>query len=207
MTKGLWIFGCVLGLAIVGCAPKNVVTLKRDAAPVAAINGFYERKEDGYSMWVPENYQVPKDPGLSVGDLQNMSNPAVGYGMGNGQESTTAGAKLILNDTNYKQIPGEPATGLTMNIETKGGGADIEGEFKRMTDGMMNEETTKLDLPVGPAYEIKTRVKMVTGDEVWRIHYLICDGEKVYHLEFTTTNGADAIKNIGPVVADSFRVN
>ncbi|QYK54602.1 MAG: hypothetical protein KF824_06790 [Fimbriimonadaceae bacterium] len=207
MNKGLWIFGCVLGLAVVGCAPKNVVTLKRDAAPVTPVSGYYERKEEGYSIWVPDSYEVPKDPGMSTSDLQNLSNPVVGYGMGNGQESSTAGAKLVLQDKNYKPIPGEPSTGLTVNVETKGGGADLEGEFKKLTDGIMNEETAKLDLAIGPVYEIKSRTKMVTGDEVWRIHYLICDGEKVYHLEFTTTNGADAINQIAPNVAGSFRVN
>jgi len=207
MTKGIWIIGCVLGLAAVGCAPKNVVALKRDAPPVQPIPGFYERKEAGYSIWVPETYQVPKDAGMSLGDLQNLSNPAASYGMAPPQESSNKEGTLVLHDKTYRPLPGEPATGFTVNIETKSGGADSEAEFKKISDSRMLEGSGKIELPVGPAYVVKLHNKMVTGDEVWRIKYLICDGEKVYHLEFTTTNGESAISTHAPQIAESFRVN
>jgi hypothetical protein len=196
----------VVGMVVVGCAPKNVVTLKRDAAAAEPIAGWYARDEGGYSIWVPEQYQVPKYAGASLGDLQNLSNPVVGYGMGSGEESTTANAALVLNDTTYKPIPGEPTTGLTVNIAKRGGGADLEGEAKKIQDDLLNEKSTKLDLAVGPAYEIKQKSKSIGGDEIYRMIYIICDGESVYRIDFTTTNGEQAISSIAPGVIQSFRV-
>lgn len=195
-----------VGLILVGCGPKNVVTLKRDAAAAEPIAGWYARDEGTYSLWVPESYQVPKNAGASLGDLQNMSNPVVGYGMGSGEESTTANAALILNDSNYKPIPGEPATGLTVNISKKGGGADLDGEVKRITDDLINEKKTKLDLAVGPAYEITHRSKSIGGDEIARMIYIICDKETLYRFDFTTTNGETTIASVAPGVIQSFRV-
>ncbi|ARU40904.1 hypothetical protein CCB80_07005 [Armatimonadetes bacterium Uphvl-Ar1] len=196
----------VVGVVLVGCGPKNVVTLKRDAAPAVAQPGWYARNESGFSMMVPESYQVPRDPGLSMQDLGNLSSPAVSYGMTPGQESTTANATLILNDKNYRPLPGEPTTGLTVNIKKVGGGADLEGEAKRVSENLMNDDMTKVELPVGPGYQIKHHGKMVTGDEVWRLIYVVCDGETVYRVDFTTTHGADTIGNVGPGVMESFRV-
>lgn len=198
--------GVVLALVLVGCGPKNVVTLKRDAPAAEVATGWYAREEDGYSIVVPESYQVPRDSGMSVGDLQNLSNPAVAYGMTGGQESTTQGAALVLNDKNFKPIPGEPTTGLTVNIFKRGGGADLEAEAKKVGEDMIGEESAKIELPVGPAYELKHKGKMVGGEDVWRVIYVICDGEKLYRLDFTTTNGASVIKDIAPQVAASFRV-
>ncbi|MFM9872692.1 MAG: hypothetical protein ACKVQS_04405 [Fimbriimonadaceae bacterium] len=200
------LFAAVVGLLFVGCAPKNVVKLKRDAAAAEPIAGWYARDEGAYSIWVPENYQVPKNAGMSVGDLQNLSNPAVGYGMAPGEESTTANAALVLDDKSYKPIPGEPSTGLTVNVSKRGGGADLEGEAKKIKDDLLNEESMKLDLAVGPAYEIKHRSKSVGGDDIWRMIYIICDGESVYRFDFTTTNGASVISNVAPGVIQSFRV-
>lgn len=203
--KGVY-FIAVVGVMLVGCGPKNVVKLKRDAAAQEPIANWYARDEGAYSIWVPESYQVPKNAGMSVGDLQNLSNPAVGYGMAPGEQSTTANAALVLNDSTYKPIPGEPATGLTVNVSKRGGGADLDGEVKKITDDLINEESMKLDLAVGPAYEIKHRSKSIGGDDIWRMIYIICDGENVYRIDFTTTTGAQVISDIAPGVIQSFRV-
>lgn len=200
------LLGGLFVLALVGCGPKNVVTLKRDAAPAEVPAGWYLREEDGYSIVVPEHYQVPRDAGLSIGDLQNIGSPVVAYGMSPGQESTTKNAVLVLNDKNHKPIPGEVNTGLTLNVSERKGGADIEAEAKKVGENMYGEKSEKIELPVGPAYEIRQHGKMVTGDEVWQIIYVICDGEKFYRMDFSTTNGESAIKDIAPVVAASFRV-
>lgn len=191
---------------LVGCAPKNVVTLNRGVEPAVLSPGWYARAESGYSLMVPESYQVPKEAGLSMQDLGNLANPAVSYGMSPGQESTTKNAALILNDKTYKPIPGEPTTGLTVNISKVGGGADLDGEAKKVSENLMNDDMVKIDLPVGAAYELTHKGKMVTGDEVWRMIYVVCDGEQVYRFDFTMTNGAQAIDTVAPAVMQSFRV-
>jgi hypothetical protein len=204
MKRALLLVGLLVVVA--GCGPKNVVTLKRDAPAAVLQAGWYARDESGFSINVPESYQVPKNPGMSANDLSNLSNPAVGYGLSPGAESTTANAVLVLQDVNYKPIPGEPATGLTVNIKSHGGGADLEGSAKAVSENLMNDEMTKIELPCGPAYEIKHKGKNVIGDSIARLIYVICDGEKEYRLEFITTNGMSVIEAIAPEVAKSFRV-
>ncbi len=200
------LLGLAVAVILVGCGPKNVVTLKRDAAPAAPQAGWYARNEEGFSINVPSSYQVPKNAGASLGDLQNLSNPVVGYGLSPGQESTTANAALILNDSTYKPLPGEPTTGLTVNISKHKGGADLEGEAKKVGENLLNEKSKKIDLAVGPAYEIQHKSKSIGGDEIWRMIYVVCDGESAYRFEFTTTNGEQVISSIAPGVIESFRV-
>ncbi|MBL8069092.1 MAG: hypothetical protein JNM28_11630 [Armatimonadetes bacterium] len=204
--KRLGQFGILVALiTLVACGPKNVIKLKRDVPAAQVQAGWYLCEQPTFSIVVPESYQVPKEAGASLGDLQNMSNPGVGYSMSAPKESTTANASLILNNKDYRPLPGEPATGLTVNITKHGGGADLEAEAKRVTEEIFRSKSEKIELPVGPAYVIKHHGKMVTGDETWQEIYIVCDGESCYRVDFTTTNGEQAI-SAAPQIMQSFRV-
>lgn len=193
-------------LILVGCAPKNVQTLKRDAPAIEVPQGWTLREEAGYSIVVPNDYRVPTGGTMGASDLQNLGSAGASYGLAPAQESNNANAQLTLVDRNFRIIPGEPATGMTMNIHTRNGGADSEAELNRIKDAFMKEEVTMVDLPVGSIPEVKARFKLISGDEVWVIVYLFCDKDKVYEMRFETTNGADAIKEKAAWIASSFRV-
>lgn len=197
----------LLATFISGCAPRETVTLKRDAPAAQIAAGWHVHEANGYSVVVPDSYVVPEfGPGPSAADLQNMSNPATSYGFTEPQKSTTAAADIVLADKMHKWIPGEPMTGLTVNVATVGGGAVLKDEAKKAGEAFFKEEATDIQLPVGPAVLIKAKTGMVTGDKVWTMLYVICDGEKVYKLQFETCNGASAIETYAPAIADSFRV-
>lgn len=203
----LWIPLLTLA-ALVGCGKREVTKLKAAPDPQVPAGWSVHRVDAAnFGLAAPDNWQVPRDPGMDVNTLQNLSNPAVSYGLAPGKESTTAEAVLFLADKNVRPIPGEPMTSISVTRRLESGGANVTDE----ADDVAREytkihERNSIELPVGKAVEIKAVTGTRGGDTIRHIDYVLVNGEEVFVIRFVTTQSASTLTDVARPVMETFRV-
>lgn len=198
-----------LGLALSGCAPKEVTHLK--SAPEPTLDPSWEwHTGNGYKVALPAEWQPPKKEDMAgdISAIQNLQNPGAAYGIGSKKESTVAEADLLLDNKQYRALPGETPTRFVMHVTKKPGGADAKAErdaLKQNEYEMQLPEVADLDLPVGKGYQVRHHWKNKTGDPVARVDVFLADGDSLYQLTFTAMQ-KENIYDVSGFVAQSFRV-
>ncbi|MBS1709007.1 MAG: hypothetical protein JSS65_09835 [Armatimonadetes bacterium] len=164
---------------------------------------------DGYKVALPAEWQPPKasDLAADISTLQNLQNPGAAYGLAPKKESVSGKADLVLDNKQYKALPGETPTRFTMTVTKKGGGADAKAEMQALKQSeyeMQHPEVTTLDLPVGKGYQVRHHWKNKTGDSVARVDIFLGDGERLFQMTFTAMDKQN-IYDVSGYVAQSFR--
>ncbi len=209
LMRAVGFFVC-FALALAGCAPKEVTKLKAAPDPVVPAGWVVHRVDAaGFSLAAPENWVFPKDGvGLDAQTLQNLGNPAAGAGFSSGQESSTAGADLILADRNYRPVVGEPITSITVKRVIKSGGANLTQEADELASEYVRVKSKEtLDLPIGKIVEIEAVQGTKGGDTYRHIDYVLVNGEEVFTVRLVSAQSLEAIKTIARPVIETFRVH
>lgn len=165
---------------------------------------------NGYKVALPVEWQPPKpnEIGADISAIQNLQNPGAAYNIGGSKESTVKDADLLLDNKQYRALPGETPTRFVLQVVKKPGGADARAErdaLKQSEYEMQHPEVTELELPVGKAYQVRHHWKNKTGDPVARVDIFLADGENLYHLLFTAMQ-KENIYDVSGYVAQTFRV-
>ncbi|MEZ5162313.1 MAG: hypothetical protein R2688_00905 [Fimbriimonadaceae bacterium] len=122
-------------------------------------------------------------PVLSFGDLQNMGSVGAAYGVSVGDQLPGDFVMQIVDKT-QKPIPGEPVTGVTVSHLHIPGGSTLKNRAEVIEKELMGEESFDVELPCGPAKKIQIKQKMITGDEVDRMWFLIVNETEIYTFLF-----------------------
>lgn len=202
-------FAALLVLAcLVGCAKKEVTKLTAAPDPVLEPSWVVHRVDaDGFSFAAPENWIIPRDGiGLDAQTLQNLSNPAVAYGVP-GKESSTENASYILIDRNIRPIPGEPMTSITVSRRKVPGGANLAEEAETLAGEYVHEEREAIQLPIGSAEQIRAAIRTRGGDTYRHIDYVLVNGEDVYTVRMVSAQSLEAIESVARPVIETFRVH
>lgn len=197
-------------LLLAGCQRPPTTTLKQ-APPIAETPGWYAYEVPGFTFMAPDPWGVPRmedaGPGTDPNELQNLQNPAVGYGLAPASGSSTENAALVLVDRSSRPIPGEPRTQLVVTHKKVGGGANLEAEANEVKKGQMFIKTTEtLNLPIGPCVEYVVRYGTKTGDRVFERYYVLVNNEDVAVFRFTQSNSGNSIEAVARPLMETVRL-
>lgn len=180
--------------------------------PAEIIAGWKEHyvQSAGFRLNAPINWQVPPNRGADASDpnlVQNLSNPAVAYGLTPGKGASGSGASLILANTDYRPIPGEPRTQFTVFSYVSKGGTSLQVEADRVAqDYARPSGRATIDLPIGKCEEILATTGTRSGDTVRHMDYVLVNGENVYIFRFVTTYDLSVVKDVARPILETFRL-
>ena len=155
--------------------------------------GWHAYEQTGFSLWVPDSWKLPDEEdapaGMSFGELQNLGSVGAAYEVSQVGDQLPGDFVMQIVDKTQKPIPGEPVTGLTVSHLHIPGGSTLKNRAEVIAKELMGEETFDLSLPCGPAKKIQIKQKMITGDEVYRMWFIIVNETDIYAFLFEQTGG------------------
>lgn len=192
-----------------GCkhGPKTVL----HSAPLELKEGWKNHDtKAGFSIAGPYNWTLnpPSSiPPISLGSDPNQPEPPEAPDVLSPQEQSRQeanGILLKLYDKNVRPTPGEAPTCMWVKkIDSSGSLADTADDVKH---GLGSDvEVTNVNLPIGPATELKKVTKTPGGDELTDIVFVLVNGDDAFKFVFEATNNDEPITTVAQPMMETVR--